>query len=113
MYHPHLQDNIDNVIAKKVEYYAMKEKLLQPFAPTVIHKQFVKNTKRVYSYEEDYQKNLVEKEADIFGTSFDILKGCDDGLERIVSVLREHELTKKEEGKIVQLIQNYFSGKRL
>lgn len=55
----------------------------------------------------------VEKLAEIFGTSFEILKGRDDGLERIVSVLREHELTKKEEGEIVQLIQNYFSGKRL
>lgn len=64
-YHSHIQDNIDNAIEKKVEYYGMKEELLQPFAPTVIHKQFVKNTKRVYSYEEDYQKILVEKEDDI------------------------------------------------
>jgi hypothetical protein len=64
-YYSHLQDNIDNAIAKKVEYYGMKEELLKKFSPTVIHKQFVKNTKRVYSYEEDYQKNLVEKEADI------------------------------------------------
>lgn len=68
-YHPHLQDNIDNAIAKKVEYYGMKEELLKPFAPTVIHKQFVKNTKRVYSYEEDYQKILVEKEGDIIWKS--------------------------------------------
>ena len=72
-YHPHLQDNIDNAIAKKLEYYGMKEELLKPFAPTVIHKQFVKNTKRVYSYEEDYQKLLVEKEGDIIwkGNYFD------------------------------------------
>lgn len=35
----------------------MKEELLKPFAPTVIHIQFVKNTKRVYSYEENYQKS--------------------------------------------------------
>lgn len=68
-YHPHLQDNIDNAIAKKGEYYRMKEELLKPFAPTVIHKQFVKNTKRVYSYEEDYQKILVEKEGDIIWKS--------------------------------------------
>lgn len=66
-YHPHLQDNIDNAIAKKLEYYGMKEELLKPFAPTVIHKQFVKNTKRVYSYEEDYQKILVEKKVISFG----------------------------------------------
>ena len=64
-YHPDLQDNIDNAIAKKVEYYGMKEELLQPFVPIVIHKQFVKNTKRIYSYDEDYQKILVEKEGDI------------------------------------------------
>ncbi len=68
-YHPHLQDNIDNAIEKKVEYYGMKEELLKPFVPTVIHKQFVKNTKRVYSYEEDYQKILVEKEGDIIWKS--------------------------------------------
>lgn len=68
-YHSHIQDNIDNAIAKKVEYYGMKEGLLKPFAPTVIHKQFVKNTKRVYSYEEDYQKILVEKESDIIWKS--------------------------------------------
>ena len=68
-YHPHLQDNIDNAIAKKLEYFGMKEELLKPFAPTVIHKQFVKNTKRVYSYEEDYQKILVEKEDDIIWKS--------------------------------------------
>ena len=72
-YHSHLQDNIDNAMAKKVEYYGMKEELLKPFTPTVIHKQFVKNTKRVYSYEEDYQKLLVEKEGDIIwkGNYFD------------------------------------------
>lgn len=68
-YHTHLQDNIDNAIEKKVEYYGMKEELLKPFVPTVIHKQFVKNTKRVYSYEEDYQKILVEKEGDIIWKS--------------------------------------------
>ena len=72
-YHSHIQDNIDNAMAKKVEYYGMKEELLKSFTPTVIHKQFVKNTKRVYSYEEDYQKLLVEKEGDIIwkGNYFD------------------------------------------
>ena len=68
-YHSHIQDNIDNAMAKKVEYYGMKEELLKSFTPTVIHKQFVKNTKRVYSYEEDYQKILVEKEDDIIWKS--------------------------------------------
>lgn len=73
-YHSHIQDNIDNAIAKKIEYYGMKEELLQPFAPTVIHKQFVKNTKRVYSYEEDYQKILVEKEEISFGKVITLTK---------------------------------------
>ena len=45
----------------------------------------------------------VEKLAEIFGTSFEILKGRDDGLEEIVSLLREHELTE-EDIKILSLV---------
>ena len=42
----------------------------------------------------------VEKLAEIFNTSFELLKGRDDGLEEIVSLLREHELTEKEKKEI-------------
>ena len=38
----------------------------------------------------------VEKLAEIFGTSLEILKGRDDGLEEIVSLLKEYELTEEE-----------------
>ncbi|QKQ45122.1 helix-turn-helix transcriptional regulator [Streptococcus sanguinis] len=41
----------------------------------------------------------VEKLAEIFGTSFEILKGRDDGLEEIVSLLREYGLTKEEKNR--------------
>ena len=38
----------------------------------------------------------VEKLAEIFGTSFEILKGRDDGLEEIVSVLKQYLINKKD-----------------
>ena len=43
----------------------------------------------------------VEKLAEIFGTSFDVLKGRDDGLEEIVNLLREYELTEEEKNKLL------------
>lgn len=53
----------------------------------------------------------VEKLAEIFGTSFEILKGRDDGLEEIVSLLREYELTEKEKKEIYTLIKEYLRNK--
>ncbi len=43
----------------------------------------------------------VEKLAEIFGVSFDYLKGRDDGLEEIVELLRMYELDEKQKGKII------------
>ncbi|WP_335926149.1 XRE family transcriptional regulator [Streptococcus koreensis] len=43
----------------------------------------------------------VKKLAEIFGTSFDVFKGRDNGLEEIVSLLREYELTEEERKKII------------
>ena len=47
----------------------------------------------------------VEKLAEIFGTSFEILKGRDDGLEEIVSLLREYELTEADKNKIIKTLK--------
>ncbi|MCR4487352.1 MULTISPECIES: helix-turn-helix transcriptional regulator [Streptococcus] len=53
----------------------------------------------------------VEKLAEIFNTSFETLKGRDDGLEEIVSLLREYELTEKEKKEIYTLIKEYLRNK--
>ena len=53
----------------------------------------------------------VEKLAEIFGTSFEILKGRDDGLEEIVSLLREHELTEEDKNQIISLLQDFLINK--
>ena len=50
----------------------------------------------------------VEKLAEIFGTSFEILKGRDDGLEEIVSLLREYELTETDKNKIIKLLKDFL-----
>ncbi len=54
----------------------------------------------------------VEKLAEIFGTSFEILKGRDDGLEEIVSLLREYELTEKEKKEIISVLKQYLINKK-
>ena len=53
----------------------------------------------------------VEKLAEIFGTSFVVLKGRDDGLEEIVSLLREHELTEEDKNQIISLLQDFLINK--
>ena len=50
----------------------------------------------------------VEKLADIFGTSFEILKGRDDGLEDIVSLLKRYNLSDKQKEEIKYLIEEYM-----
>lgn len=54
----------------------------------------------------------VEKLVEIFGTSFEILKGRDDGLEEIVSLLREYELTEKEKKEIISVLKQYLINKK-
>ena len=54
----------------------------------------------------------VEKLADIFGTSFEILKGCDDGLEEIVSLLKEYELTEEEKNEIIIILKQFLMNKK-
>ena len=50
----------------------------------------------------------VEKLADIFGTSFEILKGRDDGLEDIVSLLKRYNLSDKQKEEIKYMIEEYI-----
>ena len=57
------------------------------------------------------RKGTVEKLAEIFGTSAEILKGRDDGLEEIVSLLREHELTEEDKNQIISLLQDFLINK--
>ena len=54
----------------------------------------------------------VEKLAEIFGTSFEFLKGRDDGLEEIVSLLREYELTVKEKKEIICVLKQFLMNKK-
>lgn len=51
--------------------------------------------------EEIQRTKQVEKMTDIFGVSFDYLKGRDGGLEEIIKILREHKLTPKDKQEIV------------
>ena len=53
----------------------------------------------------------IEKLADIFGTSFEILKGRDDGLEEIVSLLKEYELTEEEKNEIIIILKHFLMKK--
>lgn len=50
----------------------------------------------------------VEKLAEIFGTSFEILKGRNDGLEEIVSLLKENNLTEEEKDEIIKLLKDFL-----
>lgn len=54
----------------------------------------------------------VEKLAEIFNTSFETLKGRDDGLEEIVSLLREYELTEKEKKEIISILKQFLMNKK-
>lgn len=49
----------------------------------------------------------VERLAKIFNTSFEILKGRDDGLEEIVGLLKQHNLSSKQKEEIKYLIEEY------
>ncbi|RXX22284.1 helix-turn-helix transcriptional regulator [Streptococcus oralis] len=50
----------------------------------------------------------VEKLSEIFGTSFEILKGRDDGLEDIISLLKRYNLSDKQKEEIKYLIEEYI-----
>lgn len=50
----------------------------------------------------------VEKLAEIFNTSFETLKGRDDGLEDIVSLLKRYNLSDKQKEEIKYLIEEYI-----
>lgn len=54
----------------------------------------------------------VEKLAKIFNTSFETLKGRDDGLEEIVSLLRGYELIEKEKKEIISVLKQFLMNKK-
>ena len=54
----------------------------------------------------------VEKLAEIFGTSCEILKGRDDGLEEIVSLLKKYELTEEDKQEIITFLENFLANKK-
>ena len=54
----------------------------------------------------------VEKLAEIFGTSFEILKGRDDGIEEIVSLLIKYELTEEDKQEIITFLENFLANKK-
>ncbi len=49
--------------------------------------------------------------AEIFGTSYEILKGRDYGLEDIVNLLREYELTEEEKKEIIIILKQFLMKK--
>ena len=49
--------------------------------------------------------------AEIFGTSYEILKGRDYGLEDIVNLLREYELTEEEKKRNYYYLKTIFDEK--
>ena len=57
------------------------------------------------------RKGTVEKLAEIFGTSSEILKGRDDGLEEIVSLLKKYELTEEDKKEIITFLENFLANK--
>lgn len=57
------------------------------------------------------RKGTVEKLAEIFGTSAEILKGHDDGLEEIVSLLKKYELTEEDKKEIITFLENFLANK--
>lgn len=42
----------------------------------------------------------------------EILKGRDDGLEEIVSLLREYELTEEDKKEIITFLENFLANKK-
>lgn len=50
----------------------------------------------------------VEKLAEILNTSFEILKGRDDGLEEIISFLKKQELNDIQKKEVLELLTTYF-----
>lgn len=54
---------------------------------------------------------IVEKLAEIFGTSCEVLKGRDDGLEEIVSLLKKYELTEEDKKEIITFLENFLANK--
>lgn len=58
------------------------------------------------------KNDTLEKLAEIFNTTTDALKGRDDGLEDIITTLRQYNPTEEEKVDIQALIMSYFKNRR-
>lgn len=56
--------------------------------------------------------DTLQKLANIFNTTTDALKGRDDGLEDIITTLRQYNPTEEEKADIQALIVSYFKNRR-
>ena len=63
--------------------------------------------------ERNPKDETVEKLAEIFDTSSEILKGRGYGLEEIVSLLRKYKLTEKQKCSLLITIKNEFNNKSI
>ncbi|MGM9884689.1 helix-turn-helix transcriptional regulator [Streptococcus hyointestinalis] len=54
---------------------------------------------------------VLDKLAEIFGITTNALKGRDDGLEDIISTLRQYKLTDEDKAAIQQTIIDYMKSK--
>lgn len=52
----------------------------------------------------------VEKLSEIFGVSFDYLKGRDDGPEEIIEMLKENNITQKQKQDVLKILSDYFGS---
>lgn len=69
-----------------------------------------------YARWEQGQRNpkieVLDKLADIFNTTTDALKGRDDGLEDIITILRQYDPNEEEKADIQALVVSYFKDRR-
>lgn len=52
----------------------------------------------------------VEKLSEIFGVSFDYLKGRNDGLEEIIEMLKGNNITQKQKQDVLKILSDYFDS---
>ena len=52
----------------------------------------------------------VEKLSEIFEVSFDYLKGRNDGLEEIIEILKENNITQKQKQELLKILSDYFDS---
>lgn len=54
--------------------------------------------------------DTVKKLSEIFGVSLDYLKGRNDGLEEIIEMLKENNITQKQKQDVLKILSDYFDN---